>query len=412
MPFFSICIPTRNRPETLEYCVLSVLEQDFIDFEIIISDNSDDELSKNIIKKINDNKIKYYKQEQVLPMTDNFEFTVSKANGEFIICIGDDDGLVANSLSYLKRFIEKYDAKVVKCPTISYCWPGSLVNKYSVLTHPIANGVLKVDSKSILEKVFSMELDYFFLPMIYYGAVHKSILEKIKNIQGSVFANSSAVDIYSGLSIAWVSNEFYITDYPFAIMGNSAKSNGTNHHRKNKKENLISKEFVKLGKIDENYSKYKVAKIHHNVTSITWLSLEQFKDNFKVSDNLLKINRSKILFRLNYRSNIIKNKVSNNEVIQSFIDAGFDIEWIDKVLNISKFPTFVPEHYSVVSFFTNHKSIDPILYGIKNVYDASLFCEKLRISSINHYPIYTKKTDLILSKYRKLKILIKKLSRL
>ena len=58
LPFFSIIIPTRNRSETLYYSVLTVLNQSFSDFEIIISDNSEDNLTIILVSKIKDKRIR------------------------------------------------------------------------------------------------------------------------------------------------------------------------------------------------------------------------------------------------------------------------------------------------------------------------------------------------------------------
>ena len=41
MAYFTVVIPTRNRPNLVLTAVQSVLEQDCRDFELIVSDNSD-----------------------------------------------------------------------------------------------------------------------------------------------------------------------------------------------------------------------------------------------------------------------------------------------------------------------------------------------------------------------------------
>lgn len=408
IPFFSICIPTRNRADTLKYCLKSALHQNFENYEIIVSDNSDGLDSKNVVDGLNSSKIRYFKQEIVLPMTENFEFAVSKANGEYVICIGDDDGLVIDSLGYLFNFIQKYQAKVVKCCTVTYCWKGSLINKDSTLTHPTSRAVTEVNSKSVLQKVFAMEFDYFHLPMIYYGAIHKTVLAKIKEIQGRYFVDSASVDIYSGMCIAWVEEKFFISDYPFTIMGNSAKSNGTNHHQRNNKDNDVSKEFIKLGKIDLLYQKYNVVKLHHNVKSITWLSMAQFVNNFKLQNEDLIVNDKKFFLRLN-NPNVILNQVNlNQEIKEAFAEANYSAEWMNKTLNtLGNTPSYYPDLYSMVHFFTGHKTIDPLLFDIDNVYDAAILCYNLRESSINDKPISLNPKNIKEARNRKLKLAIK-----
>ena len=105
--FFSICVPTRNRSVTLKYCIHTLLEQNYSEYEIIISDNSDsDERLKvrDLVKDFNNKIISYHETPVFYSMRENFEFALSKAKGNFIIFIGDDDGFVINSLSYIFLF--------------------------------------------------------------------------------------------------------------------------------------------------------------------------------------------------------------------------------------------------------------------------------------------------------------------
>src|SRR5579871_1085273 len=180
-PYFSICVPTRNRSETLLYCLKTLLDQDFDSYEIIVSDNSDIEenRTKEVINQLNSSKIKYFRQHTVLSMTENYEFALSKAYGKFITCLGDDDGLIVNSLSYVKRFIEHYDATVVKCAEPVYWWPGSHVHPQSAMTFPYERPVSKILSKSSLGKVANFELSYFNLPMLYYSFISRDIIDEV-----------------------------------------------------------------------------------------------------------------------------------------------------------------------------------------------------------------------------------------
>ena len=61
MPKFSIIIPTKNRAKYLHYTLLSLVEQNFDDFEIIVSDNFSNDNTKEITDKFNNPKIKYFK---------------------------------------------------------------------------------------------------------------------------------------------------------------------------------------------------------------------------------------------------------------------------------------------------------------------------------------------------------------
>ena len=203
--YFTICVPTRNRTETLFYCLKTLLDQEFESYEIVISDNSDEVESKKTIKileELGSVKINYFKTKSILSMTENYEFALSKAKGKFILCIGDDDGLIVNSLNYVFEFIQKYDAKVIKCPRVGYGWIGSFWDTNSILAYPLERPVIKIDSRSMLEKVANFELRYSNLPMIYYSFVDRQIIDKVIKEKGSFFQNSASIDMYSGFVIA------------------------------------------------------------------------------------------------------------------------------------------------------------------------------------------------------------------
>jgi glycosyltransferase involved in cell wall biosynthesis len=378
-PYFSICVPTRNRFDTLEFCIKTLLHQDFENYEIIISDNSDVDNfdSKMVVENFNSTKIKYYKQSIVLSMTANYEFAVSKAIGEFIICIGDDDGIVINVLNRLYNFIHEYNCMVVKCPGIHYYWNNNNVTKYPKLIYPKSTAVKEFYSKSTLKKVFNLDYAYYHLPMIYYGCIHKSILEKIMQKQGSIFANAAAIDMYSGMCISYFTYKYIIPDFPFCIAGASAKSNGTNHHQK--KKNSISNEFVKLGKIDYEYKKYNVPQVDEKTVSITWLCLNQFKHNFKLSNDEFNINIEKYLLEL------ANTKDYNEELTTN--DARLNIYNYQNILNkLNKDLTFRLVFYpksisSNINYYDNHVELSSTLFELNNVYDASLLCEKITLAS-------------------------------
>ena len=50
-PFFSIVIPTKDRPILLEDLLASIFNQEFQNYEIILSDNSDDNLTQEMLLK-------------------------------------------------------------------------------------------------------------------------------------------------------------------------------------------------------------------------------------------------------------------------------------------------------------------------------------------------------------------------
>jgi glycosyltransferase involved in cell wall biosynthesis len=91
-PFISICIPAYKRVNFLKRLLNSIEIQTFTNFEVIISDDSDDNSVEAIIKEFNHKlTICYLKNEKPLGTPANWNYAISKARGEWIKLIHDDD---------------------------------------------------------------------------------------------------------------------------------------------------------------------------------------------------------------------------------------------------------------------------------------------------------------------------------
>jgi glycosyltransferase involved in cell wall biosynthesis len=101
----SICIPTYQSPETLRRCVASILLQDFNDYEIIITDDSQNDDLKDISNI--DPRIKYIKNEYPLGSPENWNKAISYAQGEYIKIMHHDDWF-SNQTS-LSQFVKSLD---------------------------------------------------------------------------------------------------------------------------------------------------------------------------------------------------------------------------------------------------------------------------------------------------------------
>ncbi len=108
-------LPTRNRLGLLKYAVQTVLRQDYPDWEIIISDNFSEEDIAGYVRSLNDPRIKYYRTESFVPVTDNWNNALEKSSGDYITMLGDDDCLMKGYFTILHNLIRKF-----KCPDFIY----------------------------------------------------------------------------------------------------------------------------------------------------------------------------------------------------------------------------------------------------------------------------------------------------
>lgn len=104
-PAVSICIPTFNRPEYVEQAVRSCLAQTFQDFEIIVTDNSTDDLTERRILGLAEPRIRYVRHGRNIGPAANFLGNLAMATGEFIKLLMDDDLLEPRCL---ERMVEVF----------------------------------------------------------------------------------------------------------------------------------------------------------------------------------------------------------------------------------------------------------------------------------------------------------------
>ena len=380
LPFFSIIIPTRNRYETLKYTLLTVLTQGYKDFELIISDNSDPEnLSELslIDDYLSDARVKYYRPDSVLSMSDNWEFAVSKAIGNYLIIFGDDDGLVMDSLSELYAIIQKTNSDIVSWARIEYSWPDRKPEKYAnlmVIPYKGKTGIM--EGRDYIKRVIAYKADYRYLPMFYNSAINKKVVATLKEKTGRVF-NSACPDIYSGYAFAYLQDNYISVGYPLSINGVSSKSNGAAHDS--------ADESVKV-----NYwNTFKSSSIKWPASipqiNTAYLGIaEPFIQASNFFPEIKSYTSRKKIYQI-----IINNLESTSEEdlntkIEKILDSAKDDQNLHKWL-ISYFHKIRPRYSSSVindyedkiGFDGSHLILDGSKFGLQNVYDVSVFIKRI-----------------------------------
>lgn len=107
---FTVAIPA-YKAKFLSEAIESVLSQTYTDFELVIVDDASPENIEGICAKYKDCRIKYFRNARncgAEHVVDNWNICLSKAAGDFFLCMGDDDMLVSNCLETYLKLIEKH----------------------------------------------------------------------------------------------------------------------------------------------------------------------------------------------------------------------------------------------------------------------------------------------------------------
>lgn len=94
----SVCIPVYNGADTILETIQSILRQTFKDFELVVVDNASTDNTVDLVKLINDDRIKIYRNERNLGCGGNLEECKKRATGDILFYISSDDIADVNTL--------------------------------------------------------------------------------------------------------------------------------------------------------------------------------------------------------------------------------------------------------------------------------------------------------------------------
>lgn len=121
-PLFSIVLPTKNRPELLQDAILSVLFQNFDNYELIVSDNSTNNISERLVSKfLNYKQLKYLHPRTEMNMPSHFEWATKQALGKYVLLLTDRSVLMQGALRKLSDLIEiNKEVQVITYPWLIF----------------------------------------------------------------------------------------------------------------------------------------------------------------------------------------------------------------------------------------------------------------------------------------------------
>ena len=105
---FSVIIPTYNRAAFITKSIESVVNQKYINYEIIIVDDGSDDGTEEVIKRHKFNKLSFYRI-QNSERASARNYGMSKANGSYITFLDSDDLFNGDYLANAYESIKKFD---------------------------------------------------------------------------------------------------------------------------------------------------------------------------------------------------------------------------------------------------------------------------------------------------------------
>lgn len=224
---FSVVVPTRNRADTLQHCLRTCLDQDFGDYEIVVSDNCSVDNTRDIVASFDSEKIRYVRSDVPLAMSANWEFGLSKTTGQYVTFIGDDDGLMPYAFRELGRLVERYEhPKAIHWTPAYYYWPNiAAKGAANYLILPLTRSIAQHAGRDRLKQFARRQIDWSLLPTLYNSVIHRSLIDQHIATVGRMFV-TTCPDVYSAYALGYLCDEYVSSSVPMHVNGASASSNG------------------------------------------------------------------------------------------------------------------------------------------------------------------------------------------
>lgn len=113
-PTVSIIVPVYNGEEYLRECLDTILNQKFIDFEVLCINDGSTDASEEILNEYaqKDNRIRVYTKENG-GLSSARNYGLSKSQGNYVLFVDCDDGLASHALGVLTEVAKRKNADVV-----------------------------------------------------------------------------------------------------------------------------------------------------------------------------------------------------------------------------------------------------------------------------------------------------------
>ncbi|HJQ60738.1 MAG TPA: glycosyltransferase family 2 protein [Vineibacter sp.] len=231
---FSVLIPSRNRFSLARMAIETVLRQGIADIEIIVSDNASDDDYAAMIGAFKDERIKLFREPERISVTANWNRALARASGDYVVMLGDDDGLAPGHLERMSALIDEFGhPDQIFCKAYHYAYPDALPGKPHGYFATVGNSSLfKGHAKPyLLDSNVARQLGksvLLFRHYISFNSQHyiwkRTFIESLSYL--GPFFQSTYPDFYAAALSFLKAKRTVVDPQPFVIIGISTRSFG------------------------------------------------------------------------------------------------------------------------------------------------------------------------------------------
>jgi len=284
---FSVLLPTRNRLEYLKYAITSVLQQDYQNWEIVISDNDSEQDIKSYISSLADPRILYFRTSAFIPVTDNWNNAMKKSSGDYIIMLGDDDCLAKGYFRTTLKLLQQHNhPDMIYTGALLFLYPGVLSEIPQGHLHRWGNAAflegkkepfLLDKSKSLLAVKAVMSFKNEFYYNIQFSLFSRDFIKKMQRYGD--FFQSPYPDFYATTASLLKADRILAVPYPLVAVGITPKSYGFYYLNNKENEGIKFLNNFSDNAVYKNVKKYLLPGTDMNSSWL--LAMETVKKNFE-----------------------------------------------------------------------------------------------------------------------------------
>jgi glycosyltransferase involved in cell wall biosynthesis len=232
---FSVLLPTRNRLEYLRYAVETVMRQDYGNWEIIISDNCSEDDIRGFVEELSDSRIRYLRTSSFVPVTDNWNNALNASDGDYVVMLGDDDGLLPGYFSTLLESMKLHpDPDFIYASALFYAYPGVMPDEPAGFLKQDKNAYFNASAPKWVtrDQALAIAQGYldFRMPVasnMQFSLISRRKIDELK-IDGKFF-HSPYPDFYATPMLFMTSVRILVHPAPLVVIGITPKSYGFFH---------------------------------------------------------------------------------------------------------------------------------------------------------------------------------------
>jgi glycosyltransferase involved in cell wall biosynthesis len=231
---FSVLLPTRNRLQFLRFAVETVRRQDYADWEIIVSDNDSDDDIAGYVAGCAEPRIHYQRTDRFLPVTENWNYALSQSRGDYVIMLGDDDGLMPGYFRTMTELMTRFGRpELIYTSGYLFAYPGVLPDHPNGLLNHYRNGVFfggaeqpfRLDPRQARRVALdAMNFKMTFGFNMQYSLISRSLIDRLRPL--GPFFQSPFPDYYATIVMFLKAQQIVVEPQPLVAIGITPKSYG------------------------------------------------------------------------------------------------------------------------------------------------------------------------------------------